>query len=98
MAASVMAGFYLLARTLTAARLMAASPAPGGDNLPQQVMHWITEALALVIPGFDQWTRTSWLVDAPAAWPEIGTLAGHGALYVTLLAAAGMFDFYRRNY
>ena len=98
MAASVMVGFYLLARTLTAARLMAASPISGADSLPHQVMHWMTEGLALLLPGFDQWTRTAWVVDAPAAWLDIAALAGQGTLYVALLAAASMFDFYRRNF
>ena len=98
MAASVMVGFYLLARTLTAARLMAASPISGADSLPHQVMHWVTEGLALLMPGFDHWTRTAWIVDAPAAWLDIAALAGQGTLYVALLAAASMFDFYRRNF
>jgi hypothetical protein len=98
MAASVMVGFYLLARTLTAARLMAASPISGADSLPHQVMHWVTEGLALLMPGFDHWTRNAWIVDAPAAWLDIAALAGQGALYVALLAAASMFDFYRRNF
>jgi hypothetical protein len=98
MAASVMVGFYLLARTLTAARLMAASPISGADSLPHQVMHWVTEGVALLIPGFDQWTRTAWVVDTPAPWLDIAALAGQGALYVALLAAASMFDFYRRNF
>ena len=98
MAASVMVGFYLLARALTAVRLMAASPISGADSLPYQVMHWVTEGVALLIPGFDYWTRTAWVVDAPAPWLDIAVLAGQGMLYVALLAAASMFDFYRRNF
>ena len=98
MAASVVVGFYLLARTLTAARLMAASPIAGADSMPHQIMHWVTEGVALLIPGFDHWTRTAWVVDGPAPWLEIAALAGQGMLYVVLLAAASMFDFYRRNF
>jgi hypothetical protein len=98
MAASVMLAFYLLARTLSAVRLMAASPISGADGLPHQVMYWVTEGLALLVPGFDEWTRTAWVVDAPAPWLDIVALAGQGMLYVTLLAAASLFDFYRRNF
>jgi hypothetical protein len=37
------------------------------------------------------------LLDTPPEWFEIALLAGQGTLYVTLLAAAAMYDFYRRN-
>lgn len=96
-AASLTLGFYLLARTLTAVRLMAASPISGADSLPHEVMRWVTDGLALLMPEFDQWTRTAWVVDVPAPWLDIAALAGQGALYVALLTAASMFDFYRRN-
>lgn len=97
-AASLMAGFYLLGRSLAAVRLMSANPIAGGDTLAHQVMHWTAEGLALLMPAFDEWTRTAWVVDAPADWTHIALLAGHGALYVTLLAAAAMFDFYRKDF
>jgi len=98
LAATVVIGFYLLARTLTAVRLMAAHPIAGADSLAHQVMQWMTDALALFVPAFDDWTRTAWLVNAPAPSIDIVTLACQGALYVTLLAAASMFDFYRRDF
>jgi ABC-type transport system involved in multi-copper enzyme maturation permease subunit len=98
LAAALMVGFYLLGRTLTAMRLMGANPIAGGDSLAHQVMHWMTEGLALLLPAFDGWTRTEWVADAPAGWLDIAVLAGHGTLYVVLLAAASMFDFYRRNF
>ena len=98
LAASVVLGFYLLARTLTAVRLMGAHPITGVDGLAHQLMQWTTEALAFVMPALDGWTRIAWVVDAPPAWTEIAQIAGEGTLYVTLLAAASMFDFYRRNF
>jgi ABC-type transport system involved in multi-copper enzyme maturation permease subunit len=97
LAASVLLGFYLLGRVLTAVRLMGMNPISGGDSLGQQMLHWMAEGLALVMPAFDGWTRTTWLVDAPAPWSDIAVLGGQGMLYVTLLAAASMFDFYRRE-
>jgi ABC-type transport system involved in multi-copper enzyme maturation permease subunit len=97
-AASFVLAFYLLARTLTAARLMSAQPVSGADALSHQVMSWMVEALALVMPALDEWTRTAWLLDQAAAWPDIGMLLLQSTLYVALLAAAAMFDFYRRNF
>ncbi|MGE5758000.1 MAG: hypothetical protein ACM3W8_03945 [Sideroxydans sp.] len=97
-AASFVLAFYLLARTLTAIRLMSAHPLVGGGTLSHEITHGLVEGVALVIPAFDLWTRTAWLVNAPPPWPEIGVLACKSMLYVALLAGATMFDFYRRNF
>jgi hypothetical protein len=97
-AASFVLAFYLLARSLTAMRLMGAQPLAGADTLSHQVIQFLVEALALVMPALDAWTRTAWLVDQPATWSAVLQLAGLSALYVALLAAATMFDFYRKNF
>jgi len=97
-AASFVLAFYLLARSLTAVRLMGAHPLAGADTLSHQVIGFMVEALALVVPALDAWTQTAWLVNGPAGWSATGPLLGFGALYVVLLAAATMFDFYRKNF
>ncbi|OGA25644.1 MAG: hypothetical protein A3I02_09510 [Betaproteobacteria bacterium RIFCSPLOWO2_02_FULL_67_26] len=97
-AASFLLGFYLLARSLTAIRLMSANPVSGGEELSHQVIHFLVETLALVMPSFDAWTQTAWLVNEPASWSALSQLAGLSALYVALLAAATMFDLYRKNF
>jgi ABC-type transport system involved in multi-copper enzyme maturation permease subunit len=98
LAASFVLAFYLLARSLTAIRLMSASPISGADTFAYGAARTVTEGLALVVPAFDGWTRTAWLVDGPAPWSALLQLAGESALYVALLAAAAMFDFYRKNF
>ena len=97
-AASFVLAFYLLARSLTAVRLMSAQPLTGADALSHQVIRLLVEALSLIVPPLDAWTRTAWLVNEPAAWSVALPLLGLGALYVVLLAAATMFDFYRKNF
>lgn len=97
-AAGFLLAFYLLARTLTAIRLMSAHPLTGADAPSHQVIRLLVEGLALVMPALDQWTRTAWLVNQHAPWPDIGDLTGQTVLYITLLAAAAMFDFYRKNF
>lgn len=97
-AAAFVAAFYLLARSMTAMRLMSAQPVAGQDTLSQQFTSLLTETLAHVIPALDQWTATAWLVDAA---PEPGLLAAiglQGVVYVALLAGATLFDFYRRSF
>jgi ABC-type transport system involved in multi-copper enzyme maturation permease subunit len=97
-AASFVLAFYLLARSLTAIRLMGAHPLMDGDTLSHQFIQFLVEALALILPALDAWTRTAWLVDQPAAWPAVLGVAGLSVLYVALLASATMFDFYRKNF
>ena len=97
-AASFVLAFYLLARSLTAVRLMSAYPLTGADTVSHQVIRFMVESLALVVPALDAWTQTAWLVNGPAAGSAILPLLGLGALYVALLAAATMFDFYRKNF
>jgi ABC-type transport system involved in multi-copper enzyme maturation permease subunit len=97
-AASVVVGFYLLARAITAIRLISAHPIVSADALSQRFTNDLVEAIALVIPGLELWTRTSWLVDEPAQWTALGAIVVHGSLFVVVLAAAAVFDFYRKNF
>lgn len=97
-AAGFVLAFYLLARVLTAIRLMSAQPLSGADALSYQVMRLLADGLALVMPALDRWTQTAWLVNGPAAWSELGALMLQGVVYLGLLGAAAMFDFYRKNF
>ena len=97
-AASVVLAFYLLARSLTAIRLISAHPITGADTFTHQVIRLLVEGLALVTPNLDAWTQTAWVVTQPAVWPDVGLLTGQSLLYVVLLAAATMFDFYRKSF
>ncbi len=97
-AASFVLAFYLLARAVTAIRLMGAHPLVGADTLSHGVIRFVVEALALVMPALDARTQTARLVNEPASWPAIQQLAGQSALYIVLLAAAAMFDFHRTNF
>ena len=85
-------------RTITATRLIGGNPIAGADSLSHQAMTWLVEALALVVPGLDAWTRTAWLVDQPAPWTTVGSIVAHGTLFVAVLTAAAIFDLYRKNF
>ena len=97
-AASFVLAFYLLARAITAVRLISGNPVTGSDALSHEVMTWLIEALALVVPPLDAWTRTAWLVDEGAPWSALGGIAAHGILFVAILAAAAVFDLSRKNF
>lgn len=96
-AASFVAGFYLLARSLTAIQLMSNSPLAVENPLSHQFMSWMIDGMSLVLPALDRFTQSAWLADAAAGWTAIGSCAAQALLYSSLLVAASMFDFYRRN-
>jgi len=97
-AASFVLAFYLLARSITAIRLIGAHPIAGADTLSHHVIRGVVEALAFVVPAFDRWTQTAWLVNDAASWNALLQLGGQTVVYVLLLTGAGMFDLYRKNF
>ena len=97
-ALSVVMAFYLFARALAAIRLIGENPIAGSDALSHKVMAGTMEALALVVPALGEWTRSAWLVDRVAAWPSLPQIAVHSALFISLVAAAAVFDMHRKNF
>jgi hypothetical protein len=96
-AAGFVVAFYLLARSVTAMRLMSASPLAGQDTLSHQVTSMLVEGLGYLLPALDRWTDTAWLLDAAPEPALLLAIAAQGAIYIALLAAATVFDFYRRS-
>lgn len=96
-AAAFVCAFYLLARALAALRLMAATPVGGEDALSHQVVTWLIETIARVMPALDGFATAGWLADGAPGWATVGGNAVQAAVYVALLGAAAMFDFHRRN-
>ncbi len=90
------AGLYLLARAMAAIQAIAAGPL-AEDSAAAGAARWIVDGLALLLPRLDAVTRSDWLLYGAPAPGELALLLGGLALYVVLLAAAGLFDFSRRN-
>ena len=96
-AATFVGAFYLLARSLSAIRLISDAAIAGGDAPSHQLMARLVDGLALLVPALDRYAQSAWLVDGAAAWSLLGGCAVQSALYTGLLTAAATFDFYRRN-
>jgi ABC-type transport system involved in multi-copper enzyme maturation permease subunit len=89
-------GLYVLARAIAAIQMIAAGPLAGESSVAA-IARWLVDALALLLPRLDAVARGDWLLyGAPAANDLALTLAGL-AIYFVLMAAAGLFDFSRRN-
>jgi ABC-type transport system involved in multi-copper enzyme maturation permease subunit len=88
------AGLYLLGRSVSAMQAIAAGPL---EEKSESVLRGLVDTLALLLPRLDRATRTEWLLyGAPAPGELLSALAGL-AIYFVLLAAAGLFDFSRRD-
>jgi len=90
------AGFYLLARSMAGIQLLARGPL-AEESIAQSIARGAVDAVALLLPGLDAATRAEWLLYGLPAPAEFGAALGMLILYSALLAAAGLFDFHRRN-
>ena len=89
-------GLYLLARSIGAIQAIAQGAFAEASPASRIAQH-AADAIALVMPNLDDMTRTAWLLyETPAAGAYAAALAGAG-IYIALLIAAGLFDFYRRS-
>jgi ABC-type Na+ efflux pump permease subunit len=91
------AGFYLLARSIEAVRTLAAVPLGTAPDWVDVAMRWIVDAIALFMPSLDRMTLTEWLLETPPSALDVIALLGQTAVYVVLIAAAALFDLYRKS-
>jgi ABC-type transport system involved in multi-copper enzyme maturation permease subunit len=96
-AATFVAGFYLLARSITAIQLMSSSTLMGGDWGTKAAAH-LADALSLLLPRLDAFTQTAWLVDSTGVPIAFGRALLQLLVYGVLLLSAAMFDLQRRNF
>jgi len=95
-ALSAAAGFYLLARSIDALQIIAATSSETVALAPR-LADWFMQGLALLMPRLDQMTQTGWLIDAvPDAGALVRVLA-QTVIYVVLILAAALFDLYRQE-
>lgn len=88
--------FYFLARSMYAIQLISASPILESRSFSQEFMNSLVDAIAFVLPDLHLYTRSDWIVYG-VSWPELGAIGVQTVIYVTLLAAAGLFDLYRKD-
>jgi hypothetical protein len=89
-------GLYLLARSMAAIQAIAAGPLVE-PSFASQAARFCVDAVALLLPRLDAVTRTEWLLYGSPGAGAYGAAIGALAVYIALLAAAGLFDFYRRS-
>ncbi|MDH4093406.1 MAG: ABC transporter permease [Betaproteobacteria bacterium] len=95
-ALAAVAGLYLLGRAIASIQLLARGPLVE-ENWLQWLSRGAVDAVALLLPRLDAATKSEWLLYGPPSAAEYGMSVAGLVVYAALLAAAGMFDFHRRN-
>jgi hypothetical protein len=96
-AASFVMAFYLLARSITAIRLISGSVLFNPLSPSHRITTFIVDALSLVMPAFDAFTQTAWLVNQNGAWRMVPSLIFQCMFYTGILLGATLFDLYRKS-
>lgn len=96
-AVMLVCGLYLLGRSITAMRLMAETELLGRMGGARPAVDVGVDALAYVVPALDRFTLTEWIAERAVSIAVLGPVAVQTAVAVAVLAAAALFDFYRRE-
>jgi ABC-type transport system involved in multi-copper enzyme maturation permease subunit len=88
--------FYVLARAIGTLQLLGHG-AGAAQSAGQQALGAAVDALALLLPHLDRFTRGDWLVYHDGGAADLLAIAAQTVIYVALMAAAGLFDLYRKQ-
>ena len=97
-ALSAVAAFYLLARSMGSMQLLSHSPIMDTGTWSQGIIRALLDIIAGLLPDLDAYTQTAWLVYGSGGARDLAPVAVQTLIYVCLLAAAALFDLYRRNF
>jgi hypothetical protein len=97
-ALTAVAGFYLLARIMDAIRLMAHGPLVDAHALSSRIIAHAVDALAYALPPLNDFTSSDWLIYGGGGLGDMKSIVMQTLVYLALLAGAGLFDLYRRNF
>ncbi len=89
---------YLAARIMAALSLMAQHPIVRDDSIGQKFMNVFIEMMTWILPDLSRFTQTEWLVYATADWQQLWPILIQSLIYLSLLSAIALFDFYRKNF
>lgn len=90
--------FYATARTATSIYLMSKYPIISHDTIAQKFMDGFIETLTWLLPDLHRFTQTEWLAYNTAHWSQLLPVIGQTLVYLLLLSAIALFDFYRKNF
>jgi ABC-type transport system involved in multi-copper enzyme maturation permease subunit len=94
---SVVLGFYILARSISAMQLMAQGPLSASQSYVDQLINLLIKLLAMLLPNLERFTQSEWLVYHTGYLDNVLEIVVQTIIYVMLLIGMSLFDLYRKN-
>ena len=89
---------YAASRTATSIYLMAKYPIIPHASTAQKFMDSFVELLTWLLPDLHRFTQTEWLAHGTGEFAMLLPVLGQTMIYLLLLSAIALFDFYRKNF
>jgi len=94
---SVVLGFYILARSIATLQLIAQGPLNNSQSGINQLINGLINWLAMLLPSLDRFSQSEWIVYHTGSIDNLLEVVVQTIIYVILLIAMSLFDFYRKN-
>lgn len=89
---------YLASRVIAPLYLMSQHPIIYYDSIGQKFIDAFVGMMTWVLPDLSRYTQTEWLVYSSADWTQLLPVLVQTTIYLGLLSAIALFDFYRKNF
>ena len=89
---------YFASRVMASLYLMSQHPIITYDSPGQKFIDGFIAAMTWVLPDLSRFTQTEWLVYGPVDWSQLLPVLFQTIIYLALLSAIALFDFYRKNF
>ena len=89
---------YAASRSATSIYLMSKYPIISQTTISQKFMDGFAELLTWLLPDLHRFTQTEWLAHGTGSFSLLIPVIGQVIIYLTLLSAISLFDFYRKNF
>ncbi len=96
-AITAVTAFYVLSRCIDAIQLMGKGSLIDPNSVAQTFMIRTIDALAYVLPDLYRFSLSEWLIYPDTSQDQIFPVLIQTAIYLGVLASAGLFDLYRKN-
>jgi ABC-type transport system involved in multi-copper enzyme maturation permease subunit len=89
---------YAAARSVTSIYLMSQYPIISHTSISQKFMDGFIETLTWLLPDLHRFTQTEWLAHNTGSFELLLPVMIQSMIYLVLLSAVALFDFYRKNF
>jgi ABC-type transport system involved in multi-copper enzyme maturation permease subunit len=89
---------YAAARSATSIYLMSKYPIISHTTMSQKFMDGFIEILTWLLPDLHRFTQTEWLAHNTGSFQLLLPVISQSLIYLALLSAIALFDFYRKNF